>query len=190
MQGSVASPAFWSIYLDPLLKKLREQGVGCHMGGLFVGVIGYADDLILLAPSRSAAQKMLDTCELFAAENNIRFSTDDDPRKSKSKVMYVVGHRGGGVTRPVPLMLCNRALPWVERAEHLGHVLHENGAMTQDCVEKRAQFIDSSVKIREYFEFAHPIEQISATEKYCTSMYGSNLWNLDSREAEMVFSAW
>ena len=66
----MASPAFWNIYLDPLLTKLREMGVGCHVGGLFVGVVGYADDLILLAPSRHAAQVMLKTCELFCAENN------------------------------------------------------------------------------------------------------------------------
>ena len=29
-QGSVASPMFWSVYLDPLLGQLREAGVGCH----------------------------------------------------------------------------------------------------------------------------------------------------------------
>ena len=29
-QGSVASPAFWSMYLDPLLALLRRDGVGCH----------------------------------------------------------------------------------------------------------------------------------------------------------------
>ena len=58
-QGSVASPTFWSIYLDPLFSLLRSDGVGCHVGGVFMGAIGYADDLILLAPSRAAAQKML-----------------------------------------------------------------------------------------------------------------------------------
>ena len=62
--------------------------------------------------------------------------------------------------------------------------------MRQDCRKKHAQFIDSSVKVREAFSFAHPLEQILATEKYCTSLYGSNLWDLSSPEAEMVFAAW
>jgi hypothetical protein len=62
--------------------------------------------------------------------------------------------------------------------------------MRQDCREKRAQYIDSSVKLREAFHFAHPHEQILATEKYCTALYGSNLWDLASPEAEMVFAAW
>ena len=54
-QGSVASPIFWAVYIDPLIQELRQKGIGCHVGGLFYGVIAYADDIILLAPSRSAA---------------------------------------------------------------------------------------------------------------------------------------
>ena len=153
-------------------------------------MVGYADDLLLLAPTRDAAQEMLKICELFTNENNIQFSTNADPKKSKSKALFVVGPRGGAQHRPAPLVLCGRPLPWVERAEHLGHVLHQDGQMRQDCREKRAQFIDSSVKLREAFAFAHPYEQILATEKYCTALYGSNLWDLSSPEAKMVLAAW
>ena len=188
-QGSVASPLFWSVYLDPLFKLLRDAGVGCHVGGVFVGVVGYADDLLLLAPSRDAAQKMINTCEKFTRENNIFFSTHAEPEKSKSKAIYVVGRQAQGV-RPTPLLLCGKKLPWVARADHLGHALHEDGTMSQDSREKRASFIDSSVKIRESFSFAHPADQITAVEKYCTSVYGSNLWDLGSKESVMMTNAW
>ena len=83
-QGSVASPAFWSVYLDPLFSQLRKEGIGCHLAGLFMGAVGYADDVILMAPSRNAAQMMLKTCEQFAADHIISFSTNQDPVKSKS----------------------------------------------------------------------------------------------------------
>ena len=62
--------------------------------------------------------------------------------------------------------------------------------MRQDCREKRAQFIDTSSKIREAFSFAHPCEQILAVEKYCTAVYGSNLWDLGGTEAGIMVSAW
>ena len=65
-QGSMISPALWSIYLDMLIKELRELGVGCHVGGLFMEVVGYADDLLLMAPTRRAMQTMLDKCEEYA----------------------------------------------------------------------------------------------------------------------------
>ena len=48
-QGSMASPALWSVYLDLLIKELRNLGVGCHVGGLYMGVVVYADDVLLMA---------------------------------------------------------------------------------------------------------------------------------------------
>ena len=50
--------------------------------------------------------------------------------------------------------------------------------------------IDSSVKIREEFGFAHPAKQIRVTSKYCSAAYGSNLWDLGSREPVMLTNAW
>ena len=49
-QGSVLSSALFSVYMDDLIVKIRNSGVGCNVGGVFCG---YADDLSLLAPSRS-----------------------------------------------------------------------------------------------------------------------------------------
>ena len=190
MPGVSGKPGFLVVYLDPLFSLLRSDGVGCHVAGVFMGAVGYADDLILMAPSRGAAQKMLSRCESFATDHNIQFSTDPDPTKSKTKAIYVTGPRGGGLAKPVPLQLCGRSLPWVARAEHLGHALSEDGTMRRDAVEKRAQFINCSVKIRESFSFAHPDEQLQAAEKYCTSVYGSNLYDFNSKEFNMICSAW
>ena len=68
-----------------------------------MGVVGYADDIILFAPNRYAAQLMLKTWEQFCDANNIQFSTHKDPARSKSKAIYVVGPRGGELPRPKPL---------------------------------------------------------------------------------------
>ena len=147
-QRAVAGPCFWNIYIDPLFSRLRKGGCGYNIAGVWCGVVGYADDLILLAPCRQAAQEMLQICEEFAKEYNISFSTDIDPVKSKSKAIYKVGQGNRNMTKPVNLKLCGENLPWVDRAEHLGHALHSDGTMRQDIKEKRAQFIDTAVKIR------------------------------------------
>ena len=54
--------------------------------------------------------------------------------------------------------------------------------MRRDAVEKREQFIDCSVKIHETFSFVQPNEQLQAVEKYCTSVYGSNLYDFNRKE--------
>ena len=92
--------------------------------------------------------------------------------------------------KPVPLLLCDQQLPWVERCDHLGHILTTTASMNADCKTKRADFIDKAVKTREFFNFAHPEEVITATEKYNTSFYGHNLWDLRNETSEMVFSSW
>ena len=102
----------------------------------------------------------------------------------------MTGTRGGGLQKPAPLLLCDRALPWVARAEHLGHVLSEDGTMCQDAREKRARFIDSSVKTRETFALAYPEEQLQAFFKYCSSIYGSNLYKFQDAEFEEIAAAW
>jgi hypothetical protein len=121
-QGSVLSPALFAVYLDGLLDQLRKLGVGCHIGGWWYGAACFADDLILLAPARSAAAMMLKCCEEYALQHNLEFSTDPDPNKSKSKCIYF---KGKVRNRELPDHLVLK-LPWVEKAEHLGHLLHQS----------------------------------------------------------------
>ena len=64
----VLSPILFAIYLDELLLRLKSSGVGCHWSHHFAGVLAYADDVVLLAPSASALRLLLCTCESFASD--------------------------------------------------------------------------------------------------------------------------
>ena len=89
-QGAILSPSFWAVYCDLMIKELRQLRVGAHVGGLYMGVACYADDVVLIAPCRQAMQMMLDTVKSFADRYNISFSTDPQPKKSKSKSIFMV----------------------------------------------------------------------------------------------------
>ena len=54
------------IYIDNLLVSLKNNDIGCHVGSHFCGAFGYADDIMLLSPSVSGLQNMLDCCSEFA----------------------------------------------------------------------------------------------------------------------------
>ena len=127
-QGAVSSPALFSLYVQELLDRLQGLGVGCHMGQTYVGAVAWADDFLLLAPSRTAMQLMLDTASTFVEEVGLKFSTDPDPAKSKSKAIFVTGSRRN-LTQPAPLMLSGQPLPYVRQATHLGHEFSETGSM-------------------------------------------------------------
>ena len=86
---------------------------------------------------------------------------------------YIVGSKKN-LSKPAPLMLCGRELPYVKQADHLGNMLTEQGDMEQDAVIKRAKFIQSPVEIRETFKFAAREEIIRCLKVYSNSFFGSS----------------
>ena len=56
---NVLSPRLFLLYVDDFIGALRKSGVGCHIVDMLIAAIMYADDLALLAPTRSSLQKLL-----------------------------------------------------------------------------------------------------------------------------------
>ena len=81
-QGGILSPRLFILYVNDLLTKLRQSGVGCHVADKFVASIMYADDLALLAPTRGALQKLLNICHEYGIEWCISYN----PLKTKMMV--------------------------------------------------------------------------------------------------------
>ena len=154
-----------------------------------MGVVGFCDDILHMALTRSAMQAMLDTCEQYAGDHNLQFSTDPDPSKSKTKSIFICGGNKN-LQKPVNLTLCGSKLPWVQSATHLGHELHESGEMENDVNVKRAKFIDTAADIADTFSFASPVEVLTATKLYACSLYGSMTWNLYGEKAGQLFRSW
>ena len=67
-QGGVLSPILFGVYMDELFKCLRSSQAGCHVGQRFMGAFGYADNVILLAPTKHSMHTMKDKCMLFSSE--------------------------------------------------------------------------------------------------------------------------
>ncbi len=54
--------------MDGLLNELSKRNVGCHIGGVFAGGFGYAEDLKLLTPSVHILRILANICEKYAAK--------------------------------------------------------------------------------------------------------------------------
>jgi hypothetical protein len=139
-QGSILSPALFALYVDELLVELKRLGIGCKVAYVFMGAVGFCDDILLLAPSRSGMQVVVDT------KFNLVFSTDPNPEESKTKCIFVCV-RSRNLRKPAPLLLDGKVLPWVESAAHRGNVNHES--MDKDAKLKRPSFIRESTELRD-----------------------------------------
>ena len=85
-QGGVLSPTLFAVYLNCLFHCYINK-LGCHIGHVYKGAFGYADDIILMASSECALKKMLDIANDYAAIHSIKFNG--------SKCKYLVFRNNG-----------------------------------------------------------------------------------------------
>ena len=186
-QGAVSSPLLFSIYIDGLIKELRASGLGCRINDFFFGCLGYADDLLLLSASRSGLQSMVKVCEIFAKEKGLKFSTNVDSAKSKTKCIIF---SKGRTPSADPIILNGDPLPWVSVVKHLGNILQADNSMKLDCLSKRGKFIGTVNAMLQEFHFASPEVLIRLVNVYASSFYGSNLWDLYSPQVDKIYKSW
>ena len=186
-QGAVSSPVLFSIYIDKLFEMLRQSGLGCRIANVFYGCFGYADDLLLLSASRSGLQGMVDLCSRFMKQRGLKFSTNPIPMKSKTKCIVFSKKK---TTEILPIKLNGDNLPWVDEIKYLGNVLECNNSMKRDMQIKRGKFIGKVNALLQELHFCTPETLMKMINIYCTSFYGSGLWNLTSPECERLFKAW
>ena len=62
--------------------------LGCHVGGSYAGAFGYADNIVLVAPSLQSLRKMIGICEQYAKTHSISFNPN---RVSKHNIVILYG---------------------------------------------------------------------------------------------------
>lgn len=62
-QGGVLSPVLFSIFIDDIVIRVRKVNVGCYFSAVCASIFLYADDILLIAPTVSGLQLLLQVCE-------------------------------------------------------------------------------------------------------------------------------
>jgi len=176
-QGGVLSPILFCIYIDELFVRLKCSQIGCYIGNMYAGAIGYADDVSLLAPSYAAAKLMLKECEQFASDFHVMFNA------SKSAVILYNG------TQKCNLSLNGNVIERYDNGTHLGHSVGicPNKINIRNACSKLYSAVN--VMLRR-FGSCYTRTKYRLFCIYCTSFYGSPLWNLESKDMEYFYVAW
>ena len=61
-------PYLFTRYIRELLSELELTHIGCHVDNMVVDVLAYVDDLVLLAPSWRAMQRLIDVLYVESAK--------------------------------------------------------------------------------------------------------------------------
>ena len=115
-QGGILSPNFFAMYVHDLIVILKKSGFGCHLIKICIACIFFADDIVLLSPSRHGLQEMLNICVSYCKDFCLDFNV------KKSKVM-VVDKSAVNYDEIVPLRLNNSNLEFTNEYKYLGVIV-------------------------------------------------------------------
>ena len=82
-QGNVISPTIFSVYVNGLLKELKQSKVGITVQGNMVTALAYVDDIVLMALTQAGLQTLLGIVERWCYKWRLSVNMD------KTKVMHV-----------------------------------------------------------------------------------------------------
>jgi hypothetical protein len=111
-QGGVLSPYFFAVYIDDIVAKVKSLGIGCYLGLVCFSIFLYADDILLLAPSISSLQKILNVCEC-------ELSLLDLAINSKKSMCTRIGPRWNADCGAI-VTSDGSQLHWVDKLRYLG----------------------------------------------------------------------
>ena len=155
----------------------------------FPPCFGYADDLLLLSASRSGLQSMVNICSEFMRKKSLKFSTNANIEKSKTKGI-IFSKKPKDRNNVSPVQLNGDNLPWVGEVKHLGNILESDNSMKRDIAMKRAKLIGKINSLGQEFYFASPKVLMKLLNTYCVSFHGGGLWDLFSGDCDKLFTAW
>ena len=169
-QGGVISPVLFSLYIDLLTDRIINSNVGCYVGDVCSSVLVYADDIVLIAPSRTGMQKLLNVCQDFGREYNLLYNPD------KCEVIMF------GTNKNIKdLTLHSKTIPVKNKVKHLGNYLNNN---TTDLFDFKNLISDLKIRtnvLLSNFRFLETKSRRNIYNSNCNSFYGCELTNVMSK---------
>ena len=183
-QGGVLSPVLFSIYINDVILNLQNSRRGCYIGQVFFGCILYADDILLISPSCTGMQDMLEVCEAEIKWLDMSFNID------KSMVMRI-GLRYDSVC--AEFKIGDNNLKYVDTIKYLGISIKTNKMFSQDTHVLRSKFFRSLNGI--YSKCCSKMSEIVLVElirSYCLPFltYCSESFSNDKEAVAELSSCW
>jgi hypothetical protein len=152
---------------------------GCYFGLRYVGVLMYADDLVLLCPSLRGLRKMLACANAFACSRNLLFN----PEKS-----FAVAFGNPQISQ-FALAVNAVDIRWVDRITHLGISVHH---MLDDSKHIQCLIADFYARINSImccFRFNRDA-LLFLFRTCCQSYYAVECCRISCAKFKLLFTAW
>ena len=168
-QGGILSPILFSFYINEVLEHVSNMNVGCSINGYKTNILGYADDIVVLAPSAIGIQMLLDTLNEKLTELCLKFN------RGKSSYLMFNMKRSQPLNLPT-MWLDNCELKKVNSIKYLGVYLSGNGDMGMDIDRVITCFLKQFNSLYSKFHCIDRRVLAYLFKSYTSSFYGIDLW--------------
>ena len=156
--------------------------VGCKIVNLF-GVLAFADDIDLLAPTVRAVRYMLKLCDDYANAFSIMFNA------TKSKCVIVKPPRMCTYTESNFYIGGNR-IEIVNRLPHFGDIVDCKCNDSTAIINAFNSLVGQINNVLCRFKSVGAVSKVKLMKAYCSSSCGSVLWNLWHDDIVAVCVGW
>ena len=163
-QGSILSPLLFNVYIDDLNLELNATKLGCKMGGIQMN-FSYADDMVILATSMKALQKLISTCESYAMENDIIYDI--------TKTEYMIFKPSSMRTSEFPPMYL---LKLVSQTCYQGCNIANDLLDDEDIKRQYRSFCSRANMLITMFQRCSEQVRLILFRAYCNVLYCAPLW--------------
>lgn len=182
-QGSCLSPALFNLFINRLIKELKDLGIGCSINRTWVGCVMYADDAILLSTSVRGLQIMLDHCGLVSYLLKLDFNCSKctcaafGPKHASSLAL---------------LYLNNQPIQWAPHMKYLGVSFLTGQRLTCNIDVISRKFYTASHCISNNSRFLDELLQLQLQQTYCLPIlqYGMSAMRLNANQLNTLNVCW
>ncbi|XP_063385061.1 uncharacterized protein LOC134671173 [Cydia fagiglandana] len=168
-QGGLSSPSLFNLYMNELIVALSSMHVGCHIDGVNVNNLSYADDMVLLSASVCGIRKLLKVCEDYAHTHGLKYNT--------VKSQYMVFGVESKIPSVIPPIRINTvALERVYQYKYLGHIVTADLKDDADIERERRALSIRANMIARRFARCSKVSKVTLFRAFCTTFYTCSLW--------------
>ena len=167
-QGGILSSLFFNLYIDSVLSSVSKMNIGCKLGFISSNIIAYADDVVLLAPSATGLQQLIDKfCDII---NELDLSVNINKTKC---MIFNLKHKD-------KIAKCfnvgENCIQYTDVFKYLGFYIQDNMRDNEDIVNVRGKFYRDFNCVLRKFAFLDKYPLLYLFKQYCLQFYGAELW--------------
>lgn len=155
------------------MSQISNTGVGCNIGGIFINVLAYADDIVLLAPSWNALQQLLSVLEMHIADIDMTCNV-----KKTVCMIFEPKQRSRKMSVSFPqFKLGDSYLEFVKCFKYLGHMITDTLDDDLDIQREICNLFTRTNIVARRFGKCSTHVKITLFKEYCVCLYDAGLWS-------------